>query len=85
MARNLLLEGISDALGFMGGAVAGFWVGRLVGWNIFAAGYGNDSIAGIVLVGLGGGLGLQLARRWQASQQANSDSEPDANEDLKDK
>jgi hypothetical protein len=85
MASNLLLEGISDALGFMGGAVAGFWVGRLVGWNIFAAGYGNESIAGIVLVGLGGGLGLQLARRWQASQQANSESDAEVNEDQKDK
>ena len=85
MARNLLLEGISDALGFIGGALVGFWVGRLLGWNIFSAGYGNESIGGIVLVGLGGGLGLQLARRWQANQQANSDSEADAKEDRKDK
>ena len=85
MARNLLLEGISDAVGFIGGALVGFWVGRLLGWNIFAAGYGNESIGGIVLVGLGGGLGLQLARRWQANQQADSDSEPEANEDKKDK
>jgi len=30
-------------------------------------------------------LGLQMARRWQASQQANSDSEADAKEDRKDK
>ena len=81
MARNLLLEGISDALGFIGGALAGFWVGRLLGWNIFAAGYGNESIGGIVLVGLGGGLGLQLARRWQA----NSESDTDAKEDQKEK
>lgn len=85
MARNLLLEGISDALGFVGGALVGFWVGRLLGWNIFAAGYGNESIGGIVLVGFGGGLGLQLARRWQASQQSNSESELGANEDKKDK
>ena len=85
MARNLLLEGISDALGFIGGALVGFWVGRLLGWNIFTVGYGNESIGGIVLVGLGGGLGLQLARRWQANQQANSESEPQANEDKKDK
>ena len=85
MARNLLLEGISDALGFVGGALVGFWVGRLLGWNIFAAGYGNESIGGIVLVGLGGGLGLQLARRWQASQQSNSESELGANENKKDK
>jgi len=85
MARNLLLEGISDALGFVGGALVGFWVGRLLGWNIFAAGYGNESIGGIVLVGLGGGFGLQLARRWQANQQSNSESEVGANEDKKDK
>jgi hypothetical protein len=85
MARNLLLEGISDALGFVGGALVGYWVGRLLGWNIFAAGYGNESIGGIVLVGLGGGLGLQLARRWQASQQSNSESELGANEHKKDK
>ena len=85
MARNLLLEGISDAVGFIGGALVGFWVGRLLGWNIFAAGYGNESIGGIVLVGLGGGLGLQLARRWQANHQADSEPEPEANEDKKDK
>ena len=84
MTRNLLLEGISDALGFVGGALVGFWVGRLLGWNIFAAGYGYESIGGIVLVGLGGGLGLQLARRWQASQQAKSESGLDTKEDLKD-
>jgi hypothetical protein len=68
MSRNLLAEGLSDAVGFVGGALLGFWTGQLLGWNIFAAGYGNDSIGGILLVGLGGGLGLQLARRWQAKQ-----------------
>jgi hypothetical protein len=68
MSRNLLAEGLSDAVGFVGGALLGFWAGQLLGCNIFAAGYGNDSIGGIVLVGLGGGLGLQLARRWQATR-----------------
>jgi hypothetical protein len=72
MSRNLLVEGLSDAIGFVGGALIGFWVGRLLDWNIFASGYGNDSIGGIVLVGLGGGLGLQVARRWQAAQQAKA-------------
>ena len=85
MARNPLLEGVSDAVGFVGGALLGFWVGRLIGWNIFASGYGTDSIGGILLVGLGGGLGLQLARRWQANQQAKSESDPDTKEDQKDK
>jgi predicted lipid-binding transport protein (Tim44 family) len=75
MSRNLLAEGLSDAVGFVGGALLGFWAGRLLGWNIFAAGYGIDSIGGILLVGLGGGLGLQLARRWQAAQSAQSKSD----------
>lgn len=66
MANRLLIEGVSDAVGFVGGALAGFWLGYLLGFDVFAAGYGNASIVGIVLVGVGGGLGLQLARRWRA-------------------
>lgn len=70
MKNNLWLEGLSDAIGFVGGALLGFWVGRLLGLDIFAPGYGNASIGGIVLVGLGGGVGLQIARRWRANQAA---------------
>jgi len=66
--NKLLLEGLSDAIGFIGGALLGFWMGRLFGLNIFDPGYGNASIAAIVLVGLGGGIGLQLARRWRAKK-----------------
>jgi len=39
--------------------------------DIFAPGYGNQSLVGIVLVGLGGGLGLHAARRWQSSRRSN--------------
>jgi hypothetical protein len=67
-ARQLLLEGISDAIGFVGGAVAGYWLGQLLGWNLFSAGYNTTSMGAILLVGLGGGGGLQLARRWRAQQ-----------------
>ena len=63
--NKLLLEGLSDAIGFIGGALLGYWIGLLFDLNIFAEGYGNASIAAIVLVGLGGGIGLQLARRWR--------------------
>ena len=73
MSRSPLLEGISDAVGFVGGAILGFWAGSLLGWDVFASGYGTESIGGIVLVGLGGGLGLQLARKWQAQQGERSD------------
>lgn len=66
--KSMLVEGLSDAVGFLGGALLGFWAGHLLGLDIFEAGYGNGAIGGIVLVGLGGGLGLQLARRWRNRQ-----------------
>lgn len=66
--RKLLLEGLSDAVGFVGGALAGFWIGQFLGWNVFSAGYSGTSIGAIVLVGLGGGGGLQLARYWRNRQ-----------------
>lgn len=68
MNNKLLLEGLSDAIGFLGGALLGYWAGRLLGLDIFATGYSNASIGGILLVGIGGGLGLQLARRRRAAQ-----------------
>jgi len=66
----LLLEGLSDAVGFVGGALLGFWIGRMLGLDIFAPGYGNATIGAILLCGLGGGAGLQLARAWRRKQAA---------------
>ena len=65
---RLLASGIADAVGFVGGALAGFWAGQGLGLDIFAPGYGTASLVGIALVGLGGGLGLHAARRWQAGR-----------------
>ena len=73
MDKSPWVEGLADAIGFVGGALLGFWLGRLLGLDIFSPGYGNASIGGIVLVGLGGGLGLQLARRWHLARQRNKD------------
>ena len=74
--KPLWLEGVSDAIGFLGGALLGFWAGRLLGLDIFAEGYGNAALGGIVLVGLGGGLGLQLARRWRRARADSSNEAP---------
>ena len=74
--KTLWMEGVSDAIGFLAGALLGFWAGRLLGLDIFAEGYGNSAIGGIVLVGLGGGLGLQLARRWRRAQTQNRNESP---------
>lgn len=65
----LLKEGLGDALGFVGGALAGYALGHWLGFDLFASGYGSASIVAIVLVGLGGGLGLQGIRRLLRSGQ----------------
>ena len=62
---NFMAVGISDAIGFVIGCLTGYGLGQLIGLDVFARGYDNSSMGGIVLVGLGGGLGLQMARRWQ--------------------
>ena len=64
----LLLEGVSDAIGFIGGALVGYWLGQALGVDPLAAGYGATALGGIALVGLGGGIGLHLARRWRQAQ-----------------
>lgn len=69
MKNNLLLEGLSDAVGFTVGALLGYGIGQLLGLDVFSPGYDATSIGGIVLVGLGGGVGLKLARRWLGQSQ----------------
>jgi len=70
--NKLLAEGLTDAIGFVAGALAGFAIGRMLGLDMFAAGYTGSSIAGILLAGLGGGAGVTLARRWRASRDKES-------------
>lgn len=65
MSHPLLAEGISDAIGFLGGALLAYWIGKLLGLNIFDSGYNASSMGAILLVGLGGGLGLQGAKKWR--------------------
>ena len=62
--KHLLAQGIGDAIGFVVGAMLGFFVGQLLGCDVFDASYRTRSLVGIALFGLGGGKGLQAARRW---------------------
>jgi hypothetical protein len=66
-----LIEGLSDAIGFVVGALLGFGLGVTFGLDLFAPGYGTGSIIAIMLVGLGGGMGLQAARYIRTRQQAS--------------
>ena len=57
-----LIEGLTDAIGFVVGALVGYGLGENLGLGLFAEGYSLGSIGAIALVGLGGGFGLQAAR-----------------------
>ncbi len=70
----LLLEGLADAMGFLAGALIGFGIGKLLGLDLFAPGYGSMSLGAILLVGLGGGAGLQAARRWRQARSTRLNS-----------
>ncbi len=63
-----LMEGLTDAIGFVAGALLGYGLGVTFGLDLFAEGYGTGSIIAILLVGVGGGMGLQAARRFRVSK-----------------
>ena len=70
---DYLSFGFLDAIGFMIGCLAAYWLGKLIGLDVFAPDNKNASLGGIVLVGLGGGMGLQWVRRWQQSRRSRDD------------
>ncbi len=70
--RQLLQLGIAQALLFVLGALLGRGLGLLFGLDALSSGdYGNREIAGILLIGLGGGAGAQLGRRWYVRKYGN--------------
>lgn len=61
---KLLKEGLADALGFVVGALAGWQLGVLLGFDfINTPGYGGPQLIGLVLIVVGCGLGRFVARR----------------------
>jgi hypothetical protein len=63
-SNQLLLLGVAQAVLFIAGALLGRWLGQALGFDALADGYGNKVLAGIGLIALGGGGGVQLARAW---------------------
>jgi hypothetical protein len=61
--KSKLVEGLTDAAGFVAGSLIAFVIGRLLGFDLFAPGYGFSSTVAILLAGLGAGLGVAAARR----------------------
>lgn len=60
-------SGLTDAAGFLIGTSAGALLAKLLGLDFLnQPGYDTNVIIGIAMVGLGGGLGVKLARTWRA-------------------
>ena len=65
---KLLQHGLTDAIGFIGGALAGYWLARVAGIDAVRELHGNASVIAIAAIGLCGGIGLGAARRWRQSK-----------------
>jgi hypothetical protein len=63
----LLAEGLTDAVGFVGGSLAGYWLAYAFGFNPFVEAMDGNSVIGILACGIGGGAGVQIGRRLRAS------------------
>ncbi len=70
-AKDALLDGLADAGGFVGGALAGWQLGRLFGFDVMAPGEMTLQMAvgwGFLLAGLA--AGKWLANNWRARRRA---------------
>ena len=57
-------EGVADAIGFVLGALAGWWLGRLFGIDFIASTEWNvRQVTGLLLIVAGCGVGRLVARR----------------------
>jgi hypothetical protein len=64
--RAALTEGLSDAAGFVLGALAGWGVGRLLGFDFVGSpDYDTRAMVGLVFIALGCGIGKWAAKRWR--------------------
>lgn len=65
--KQLLSEGLADCIGFAGGAFLCYWLGTLLGFDMAVAGNtSNVGIVSVVLMLIGGGIGLKIARQLMA-------------------
>ena len=65
--QRALHSGLADAAGFLLGTSAGALLAKFAGFDFLnRPGYDSSVLIGIAMVGLGGGLGVKLARIWHA-------------------
>ena len=65
--KQLLSDGLADALGFLGGGLTGWQLGRLLGVDITTgSGFSTQVLLGWVLLLAGLGAGKWASLRWRA-------------------
>ena len=66
---DALREGLADALGFVGGALLGWQVGRWLGFDVLAPGdWTARTLVGWLILLAGCGLGKWASLRWRAAR-----------------
>jgi hypothetical protein len=71
----LLAEGLTDAIGFVAGSLLGLWIARTIGFDPFTGTMDNSAMVGILACGIGGGAGVQVARRVRAAMRKKEGSD----------
>ncbi len=78
MATDLhqaLTDGLTDAVGFVGGAVIGWQLGKALGYDVLAsANPDSPNAVGWILLLAGCGAGKWASLRWRARQAAKRGS-----------
>jgi hypothetical protein len=66
-AKDALAEGLADAVGFVGGALAGWQLGRLFGFDVLAPGpFDTRAMIAWAFLLVGCGLGKWASKQWRA-------------------
>jgi hypothetical protein len=73
-AKGALAEGLADAAGFVGGALAGWQLGRLFGFDVLAPGpWDGHAMIGWAFLLAGCGLGKWASMQWRARRRTSKD------------
>jgi hypothetical protein len=69
--RQALIDGLTDAVGFVGGALIGWQAGKVLGYDVLASGSADSrNVVGWILLLAGCGAGKWASLRWRARQAA---------------
>ena len=73
-AKEALAEGLADAVGFVVGALAGWQLGRLFGFDVLAPGpWDTRVVLGWAFLLAGCGLGKWASLQWRAKRLKTKD------------